>query len=317
MLNDRALLITISVLNGSGGIVGSVATSSIISRSAEQGVLMRLLVVLSLLVLVGSRAASAEESRLAGNEVGAQAYAASCGACHQANGQGVPGAFPPLVGHAPEVLAKPGGRDYLVRLVLYGLQGEINVAGNSYNGAMPPMGAVLNDAELAGALNYVLSNWDNAKALPANFVPFSPADFVQARSADMTAEQVYALRRPDASPVQQMASAPPSFTEDQVERGHAAYRHNCQDCHGMSLNDGEFGGAPLNGAYFAKHWGEGNVAGLYGYIRAKMPPDRPGKLNPQTYADITAFLLSRNGYATNATELPTETDALQRMSLKH
>ena len=80
-------------------------------------------------------------------------YANACGICHQANGQGVPDAFPPLAGHAPTVLAQPGGRDYLVHLVLYGLQGQIAVNGKTFNGMMPPWGEALNDEQLAGALD--------------------------------------------------------------------------------------------------------------------------------------------------------------------
>ena len=79
---------------------------------------------------------------------------------------------------------------------------------------------------------------------------------------------------------------------------------------------GEFGGAPLNGQYFARHWGNGSVAALFSYLHTKMPPDRPGRLSPQTYADLTAFLLSRNGYEAVQAELPADIDAQQRMNLK-
>ena len=51
-------------------------------------------------------------------------------------------------------------------------------------------------------------------------------------------------------------------------------------------------------------------------MRTKMPPDRPGRLNPQTYADLTAFLLARNGYQAAQTELPPDPAAQERMNLK-
>lgn len=51
---------------------------------------------------------------------GAKLYQ-QCAGCHQANGQGIPGAFPPLAGHVAEILAKEGGRDYLILVLLYGL----------------------------------------------------------------------------------------------------------------------------------------------------------------------------------------------------
>jgi mono/diheme cytochrome c family protein len=120
-----------------------------------------------------------------------------------------------------------------------------------------------------------------------------------------------AIARPAAA--QQSA---PAFTEAQVERGRALYQKNCQDCHGTQLDNGEFGGAPLKGSYFRQHWGSGDVAGLFGYMSSLMPPDRPGQLSPQTYADLTAFLLSSNGYAAGSDELTADPDAQRRMSMK-
>lgn len=111
-------------------------------------------------------------------------------------------------------------------------------------------------------------------------------------------------------------SSVPTFTAEQADRGHAAYRSACQDCHGSTLDNGEFGGPPLKGGYFRGRWGAGSVAVLYGYLGLTMPPDRPGQLSPQTYADLVAFLLSNNGYAPGDKELPPDPDALQRMSLQ-
>ena len=112
------------------------------------------------------------------------------------------------------------------------------------------------------------------------------------------------------------AQSGPSFTADQVERGRTAYNQNCQECHGSTLDNGEFGGPPLKGLYFTNHWGSGSVADLTGYAKALMPPDRPGRLSDQTYTDVVAFLLSNNGYAPDGKELPSDLAAQQKMSLK-
>ena len=112
------------------------------------------------------------------------------------------------------------------------------------------------------------------------------------------------------------AAEGPTFTAEQVERGREAYTHNCQDCHGSTLDNGEFGGPPLKGGYFRNHWGAGSVADLTGYAKALMPPDRPGRLSEQTYTDLVAFLLSSNGYEPGSTELPSDMTAQQKMSLK-
>src|SRR5215468_998154 len=62
---------------------------------------------------------------------GAVIYTRTCNACHQANGNGLPGQFPPLV--KSEWLAeKEPGR--IIRIVLNGLNGELNMNGQVYNG---------------------------------------------------------------------------------------------------------------------------------------------------------------------------------------
>jgi S-disulfanyl-L-cysteine oxidoreductase SoxD len=109
---------------------------------------------------------------------------------------------------------------------------------------------------------------------------------------------------------------PPAFTQAQVQRGKSIYQKNCQDCHGSTLDNGEFGGAPLKGSYFRQHWGSGDVSALFGYVNTLMPPDRPGQLSLQSYADLTAFLLSNNGYAPGAEELTTDEGAQRSMTLK-
>jgi len=109
---------------------------------------------------------------------------------------------------------------------------------------------------------------------------------------------------------------PPAFTTAQVERGNAIYIKNCQECHGSTLDNGEFGGPPLKGSYFRQHWGSADVGALVGYIDTLMPPDRPGQLSPQSYADVAAFLLVNNGYAPGNEELPTDSDAQRKMTMK-
>ena len=88
---------------------------------------------------------------------GAAIFSAQCSACHQANGQGIPGAFPPLA--ASEWMLADAAIP--VAIVHDGLQGEIEVAGNQYQGAMPRFGGQLSDAELAAVLSYARSQWGN------------------------------------------------------------------------------------------------------------------------------------------------------------
>lgn len=90
-------------------------------------------------------------------------YAKTCIACHQANGQGVPNAFPPLA--KSDYLNKDVNRS--IRTVIHGLSGPIVVNGKKYNSAMTPQG--LNDQQIADVLTYVYSSWGNngTKVTPA------------------------------------------------------------------------------------------------------------------------------------------------------
>ena len=74
----------------------------------------------------------------ASTDAGSSVYAANCAACHQAGGTGIAGAFPPLAGHVPDLLNHADGRNYVAKVLLFGLEGEISVNGNNFAGAMPP-----------------------------------------------------------------------------------------------------------------------------------------------------------------------------------
>ena len=90
-------------------------------------------------------------------ELGKQIYSQTCFACHQGEGQGIPGAFPPL--------AKS---DYLnddvdraIDIVLHGKTGEITVNGKKYNSVMTAQ--TLSDEEVANVLTYIYNSWGNNK----------------------------------------------------------------------------------------------------------------------------------------------------------
>jgi alcohol dehydrogenase (cytochrome c) len=96
--------------------------------------------------------------------------------------------------------------------------------------------------------------------------------------------------------------ATPSFTSAQAERGKTAYGNSCANCHGSNLDDGEFGPA-LKGAAFQQKWGAQSPAALFAEMIQKMPPESPGQLGSQTYADLEAYILHVNGVAPGPNEL--------------
>ena len=98
---------------------------------------------------------------------GASVFSSRCAACHQATGQGLPGAFPPLAG-SEFVL---GDAERAVRIVLRGLSGPVTVKGLPFNNGMPAWADQLSDAEIAAVLTYVRSSFGNvAPAVTADVV---------------------------------------------------------------------------------------------------------------------------------------------------
>jgi len=144
----------------------------------------------------------------------------------------------------------------------------------------------------------------------------SPSRLIGPAAVLLSGLAIVTAAAPPRASAQGREQRPPAFTQEQVQRGQSIYQKNCQDCHGTTLDNGEFGGAPLKGSYFRQHWGSGDVSGLFGYLNALMPADRPGQLSAQSYTDLTAFLLSSNGYAAGTEELTADPDAQRKMTMK-
>ena len=121
---------------------------------------------------------------------GAAIFADQCSSCHQANGQGVAGEFPPLARNSDIFLA----RDYPVRAVLFGLSGKIDVGGKSFDGVMPPL-AVLDDEDIAAVVHYVRTAWGNAALRPQDMQPADAAMVAGLRKNQALANQVYSYRQ--------------------------------------------------------------------------------------------------------------------------
>jgi mono/diheme cytochrome c family protein len=88
---------------------------------------------------------------------GSKIFLVNCVSCHQVDGKGVPGTFPPLARNA--VVA--GDPVKVIHIVKYGLTGPVVVAGKTFNGMMPAWSPQLSDADIAAAITYVRSSWGN------------------------------------------------------------------------------------------------------------------------------------------------------------
>ncbi|AKU20529.1 copper-containing nitrite reductase [Massilia sp. NR 4-1] len=88
---------------------------------------------------------------------GKAVYEANCAACHQADGKGVDGVFPPLA-NSDFVQQRP---DELAAIISQGRSGELVVNGKRYNGVMPPQD--LNDEDVASVINYISVGMNRGK----------------------------------------------------------------------------------------------------------------------------------------------------------
>jgi len=91
-------------------------------------------------------------------ESGEKLYLANCSACHQTDGKGLVGAFPPLV--KSDYFAKDKTRN--IQVLLNGLKGPITVNGKQYNSVMPSL-AQLSDQQVADILTYVANKFVGKK----------------------------------------------------------------------------------------------------------------------------------------------------------
>jgi mono/diheme cytochrome c family protein len=124
---------------------------------------------------------------------GAQIYAKLCASCHAPDGRSLATLAPPLAGHAVRMF-QAGGRRHLIRIVLNGMSGPIEVSGHAYNAVMTPL-RYLKDEQVADVLNHVLTAWNNDTLLPPDFLPITP-------------EEVRKEREPVASPREIAAERP-------------------------------------------------------------------------------------------------------------
>jgi glucose/arabinose dehydrogenase len=88
---------------------------------------------------------------------GEKIFTVYCAACHQNDGKGASGRFPPLAGTDWVT----GDKKRLIGILLNGLEGSIVVNGETYINAMPQHG-FLSDREIANVLTYIRQSFGNA-----------------------------------------------------------------------------------------------------------------------------------------------------------
>lgn len=156
----------------------------------------------------GGAGKAAESTEKTPIQLGEIYYKQNCATCHQANGQGVAGQYPPLAESEWVV----GNDKRLAAILLHGLSGPITIKGQkqSYSGVMQAWGSSLPDEKIAHILTYIRQAWDNKAA------PVTPEMMGAARSdlggttGAMTEETLLAIPEDDTLPGAPAAAAPPA-----------------------------------------------------------------------------------------------------------
>jgi mono/diheme cytochrome c family protein len=259
-------------------------------------------------------------------DLGRSVYNANCASCHGAEGAGIPGAFPPLAGHAVDLMNPDGGSILLIDTLLYGLQGPIEVDGASYNGAMPGW-QQLDDAQVAAVINYIVTSWGNVDALDEDTVLVAPADVAAERDKGLSPADVLALRaevlgteaatapEAGASEVQVLNDEVGYYTEAQADRGADLYAEHCSTCHGDTLRGGAHE-PPLTQLGFFRQWNERTFDALYAYYSSTMPFGTSRRLTESQYVAIGAFWLRFHDYPSGDVELTADPEQLRQIIIE-
>jgi nitrite reductase (NO-forming)/hydroxylamine reductase len=173
-------------------------------------------------------------------KAGESVYQTVCLACHQADGKGLPGAFPPLAGS--DYLL--GDKDRAVGVVVRGLEGEVVVNGVKYNSVMPAM-TQLSDQEIADALTYAMNSWGNQSGA----VTVAQVAAVRAKAAAEPKTAASPTQHPTTTAELKYQGAPspagaagvkilvtpgaPDMTEPEFKHAQEIYFQRCAGCHGV------------------------------------------------------------------------------------
>ena len=113
---------------------------------------------LGLVLLLAGCAHGRKHTRTSDAEPGRTRFEIYCAGCHLNEGPWMMGEAPPLEGSS--WVAGPESR--VIRIVLHGLRGPIEVRGKTYNQEMPGFGPILTDADIASLLSYVRRRFGGA-----------------------------------------------------------------------------------------------------------------------------------------------------------
>ena len=139
--------------------------------------------------------------------------------------------------------------------------------------------------------------------------------FVSAALLISSASYRVALAEQAAAPAGAKSIWDGVFTAEQAERGAAAYKTACSECHGGDLMGDGFAPA-LSGADFQGNWNDLSVGDLFERIRISMPPSGPSSVTPAQKADIVAHIFNQNKFPAGKTEIEPKTEVLKTIKIE-
>jgi nitrite reductase (NO-forming) / hydroxylamine reductase len=172
-------------------------------------------------------------------QAGEATFKAACSACHQLDGKGLTGAFPPLAGS--DFLLKDKTR--ALDTIVHGRTGPIVVNGAKFDSVMPPMGQ-LSDEEIANVLSYVSNSWGNkgwavsaAEVAKVRAVPVQQSAGSATEHPGATVSELKYQGAPSTVPAEtaqvHISPGAPNMSEPEFTRAKQIYFERCAGCHGV------------------------------------------------------------------------------------
>ena len=166
-------------------------------------------------------------------------FKAACTPCHQADGKGLPGAFPPLAGS--DFLVKDKTR--AITTVVHGRTGPTVVNGQKFDSVMPPM-TQLSDQEIANVLTFVSNSWGNKGWVVAvddvakiRAVPVKQTAGSVTEHPGATVSELKYQGSPSSVPAESaqvhITPGAPDMTEPEFVRAKQIFFERCAGCHGV------------------------------------------------------------------------------------
>jgi S-disulfanyl-L-cysteine oxidoreductase SoxD len=103
------------------------------------------------------------------------------------------------------------------------------------------------------------------------------------------------------------------YTDAQADQGADLIAANCARCHSNTMRGGPGGPSVMANLYTM--FGDQPLQSFYDYISTQMPKGSPGSLAPDEYASISARVLQLAGAPSGSTALPSDEDALAKITL--